>query len=81
MLKFGLLLILINIFLKIVIGIGLWKQAMEFKSGNEMAVNLGGVIPENNEMNGEENTGRVFPNEEEGGNDIDLRDSNQGSNE
>ena len=33
MLKFGLLLVLANIFLKLFIGIGLWKMAMEFKSG------------------------------------------------
>ena len=33
MLKFGLLLVLANIFLKLLIGIGLWKMGMEFKSG------------------------------------------------
>lgn len=33
MLKFGLLLVLINIFLKLFVGIGLWKMGMEFKSG------------------------------------------------
>ena len=32
MLKFGLLLVLANIFLKLFIGIGLWKMAMEFKN-------------------------------------------------
>ena len=32
MLKFGLLLVLANVFLKLFIGIGLWKMAMEFKS-------------------------------------------------
>lgn len=33
MLKFGLLFLLANLFLKLFIGIGLWKMAMEFKSG------------------------------------------------
>ena len=32
--KFGLLLILANIFLKIVLGVGLWKMAMDFKNGD-----------------------------------------------
>lgn len=32
MLKFGLLLVLGNIFLKLFIGIGLWKMGMELKS-------------------------------------------------
>ena len=31
MLKFGLLIILLNIFLKLVLGIGLWKMAMDSK--------------------------------------------------
>ena len=33
--KFGLLLILANIFLKLVLGVGLWKIAMDFKNGND----------------------------------------------
>ena len=33
MIKFGFLLVLANLFLKLFIGIGLWKMAMEFKSG------------------------------------------------
>ena len=33
--KFGLLLILANIFLKLVLGIGLWKMALDFKTGND----------------------------------------------
>ena len=32
--KFGLLLILANIFLKLVLGVGLWKMAMDFKNGD-----------------------------------------------
>ena len=34
MLKFGLLILLINLFLKLILGIGLWKMAMNHKSGN-----------------------------------------------
>ena len=33
MLKFGLLFILANVFLKLFIGIGIWRMAMENKSG------------------------------------------------
>ena len=33
MLKFGLLLVLANIFLKLFIGIGLWKMGLEYKFG------------------------------------------------
>ena len=33
MLKFGLLILLANIFLKLLVGIGLWSMAMDFKSG------------------------------------------------
>jgi hypothetical protein len=33
MFKFGLLFVLANLFLKLFIGIGLWKIAMEFKNG------------------------------------------------
>ena len=37
MLKFGLLLVLANLCLKLLVGIGLWKMAMEFKnSGNQL---------------------------------------------
>ena len=33
MIKFRFLLVLANLFLKLFIGIGLWKMAIEFKSG------------------------------------------------
>ena len=36
MLKFGLLILLANIFLKLILGIGLWKMAMETKSNAVM---------------------------------------------
>lgn len=32
MLKFGLLFVLVNVFLKLFIGVGIWKMAMEIKS-------------------------------------------------
>jgi len=35
MLKFGLLLVLANLCLKLLIGLGLWKMAMEFKNSSE----------------------------------------------
>ena len=35
MLKFGLLLVLANLCLKVLLGIGLWKMAMEFKNSDE----------------------------------------------
>ena len=78
MLKFGLLILLANIFLKLILGIGLWKMAMETKANTAMEE----VIQENMENNDimrEENTGRIFPNEVGDGNNIDLRESGQGS--
>ena len=33
MLKFGLLLVLANLFLKLFLGVGIWKMAMEGKTG------------------------------------------------
>lgn len=36
MLKFGLLLVLANLCLKIILGIGLWMQAIELKSNTEL---------------------------------------------
>ena len=47
MLKFGLLILLANIFLKLILGIGLWKMAMETKANNAMEE----VIQENMENN------------------------------
>ena len=35
MLKFGLLLVLANLCLKVLLGIGLWKMAMEYKNSDE----------------------------------------------
>ena len=35
MLKFGLILVLANVLIKLILGIGLWKMAMEFKLTDE----------------------------------------------
>ena len=78
MLKFGLLILLANIFLKLILGIGLWKMAMETKSNAVMEEVIQENI-ENNDIMREENTGRIFPNEEGDGNNIELRESGRGS--
>lgn len=81
MLKFGLLIVLANIFLKIVIGIGLWKMAMEFKSGeginssekyNEEEIAAGN--PEI--LRGQNNNRRIFP-DAENDKEFDLRQSEE----
>lgn len=79
MLKFGLLLLLGNLLLKCLLGIGLWKMAMEAKSNVSMAEGM----PENqdNDIMREPNTGRIFPNVGGEENNIDLRESNRGSEE
>jgi hypothetical protein len=40
MLKFGLLFIIANVFLKLFIGIGIWRMAMENKSGHGVKSSL-----------------------------------------
>ena len=81
--KFGLLILLANIILKLGLGVGLWKIAMEYKSGlssstkyNEEQINDGKPEilrgPKNNNV-------RIFPTGE-GDNNIDLKVSQQ-SNE
>ena len=70
MLKFGLLLVLANIFLKLFIGIGLWKMAMEFKNGgikssykyDEEQIGEGdpNILRGQNDLNDKQ--GRIFPN-------------------
>lgn len=74
--KFGLLLVLANIILKLGLGIGLWKMAMEFKSGlvDSTKYNEEQIEAQNN------NNGRIFPTGEGDGN-IDLKESQQGSDE
>ena len=54
---------------------------MKFKNEGAMAGVMGGVIRENNDMANEANTGRIFPSEERGGNEIYLRGSNRASEE
>ena len=78
MLKFGLLILLANIFLKLILGIGLWKMAMETKANTAMEEVIQDNIENNDIMRGE-NTGRIFPNEVGDGNNIDLRESGRGS--
>ena len=78
MLKFGLLILLANIFLKLILGIGLWKMAMETKANTAMEEVIQDNI-ENNDIIREENTGRIYPNEVGDGNNIDLRESGRGS--
>ena len=78
MLKFGLLILLANIFLKLILGIGLWKMAMETKANTAMEEVIQDKI-ENNDIMREKNTGRIYPNEVGDGNNIDLRESGQGS--
>ena len=85
MLKLGLLLVLANLFLKFFIGIGLWKIAMENKSGgvkssvnyNEEQIGDGdpNILRGQNNFNGRQ--GRIFPNA--GSNDnFNLRQSQDG---
>ena len=69
MLKLGLLLVLANLFLKFFIGIGLWKMAMENKSGGvkssvkyeEEQIGEGDptILRGQNDYNGRQ--GRIFP--------------------
>ena len=70
MLKLGLLLVLANIFLKLFIGIGLWKMAMENKSGGvKSSVNYNeeqiwdgdpNILRGQNDFNSRQQ-GRIFP--------------------
>ena len=86
MLKLGLLLVLANLFLKLFIGIGLWKMAMENKSGIKSSVNYDeeqigdgdpNILRGQNDFNGRQ--GRIFP--EAGSNDnFNIRQSGEGEN-
>jgi len=90
MLKFGLLLVLANIFLKLFIGIGLWKMAMEFKSSrvkssvnyDEEKINDGDPnnISGQNDLN--DRQGRIFPTTDQNKNDkFQLRGSREEDDE
>ncbi len=63
--KFGLLLVLANIFLKLFIGIGLWKMAMDNKSRLLQTSNqMEGQIGEDQNYMAEQQDyrqGRIFP--------------------
>ena len=86
MLKFGLLLVLANIFLKLFVGIGLWKMGMEYKSGfgknssvkyEEEQIGEGdpNILRGQNDFNARQ--GRIFPNTESD-NKFQLRESGEG---
>ena len=88
MLKLGLLLVLANIFLKLFIGIGLWKMAMEFKSGgvkssvgyDEEQIREGdpNILRGQNDLNGREEG--IFPGA--GSNDnFNARENEEGGEE
>ena len=85
MLKFGLLILLANIFLKLLVGIGLWSMAMDYKSGE--AINFSENYKEepidagNPEiLRGPNSNGRIIP-QGNNGNDFELRQSNQDNEE
>ena len=88
MLKLGLLLVLSNIFLKLFIGIGLWKMAMDNKSGGvkssfgyeEEQIGEGDptILRGQNDFNGKE--GGTFPGA--GSNDdFNSRENEEGGEE
>ena len=83
MLKFGLLIVLANIFLKLLVGVGLWNMAMEFKNKeninssdkyNEEQIEAGNPEILRGQNN---NNKRIFPNPDEDDKDFDIRQSNQ----
>ena len=83
--KFGLLFVLANLLLKLFIGIGLWKMAMEFKSGgikssvkyDEEQIGEGdpNILRGQNDLNDKQ--GRIFPNSGTN-NKFQLRESDEG---
>ena len=87
MLKLGLLLVLANIFLKLFIGIGLWKMAMENKSGVKSSVGYDeeqigegdpNILRGQNDLNGREEG--IFPGS--GSNDnFNARENEEGGEE
>ncbi len=83
MLKFGLLLVLANLFLKAIIGIGLWKMGMDFKAGIKSSVNyneeqIGDGDPNIlRDQNDKERQGRIFPQPASNDN-FEIRQSQEG---
>ena len=88
MMKFGLLLVLANIFLKLFIGIGLWKMAMEFKNSgikaslkyDEEQIGEGdpNILKDQNYLNDlNDKQGRIFPSSG-ANNKFQLRESDEG---
>ena len=83
MLKFGLLLVLANLFLKLFLGVGIWKMAMEGKSGvksslkyEEEQIGEGdpNILRGQNDANRQ---GRIFP-ASDNDNKFQLRESEDG---
>ena len=83
MLKFGLLLVLSNLLLKLFIGIGLWKMAMEFKSGIKSSLKYEeeqivegdpNILRGQNDFN---DKGRIYPTSGQA-NDFNVRQSEEG---
>ena len=78
MLKFGLLFLLANVFLKLFVGVGIWKMAMENKPGFKMesSANYGGEQNEDENQNYSQNDrqgSRIFADDGGSGNKIGLR--------
>jgi len=82
--KFGLLIILANICLKLLVGIGIWKLAMDEKNIKNTQVNKSfPKIEEQNfeqgnddilKMNNNEKTGRIYPSNDEDGDKFKYRE-------
>ena len=83
MLKFGLLLVLANLFLKLFLGVGIWKMAMEGKSGVKSSLKyeeepIGEGDPNIlRGQNDENRQGRIFPSSDND-NKFQLRESEDG---
>ena len=83
MLKFGLLLVLANLFLKLFLGVGIWKMAMEGKTGVKSSLKYEEEpISEGDPnilrgQNDENRQGRIFPSSDND-NKFQLRESEDG---
>ena len=83
MLKFGLLLVLANLFLKLFLGVGIWKMAMEGKTGVKSSLKydeepIGEGDPNIlRGQNDENRQGRIFP-ASDNDNKFQLRESEDG---
>jgi hypothetical protein len=83
LLKFGLLFVLANVFLKLFVGIGIWKMALENKPGFKMesSANYGGEQNEDENQNYSQNDrqgSRIYADGGGSGSKIGLRQSDDG---